>query len=130
MCGLQKPIRDGMLFVHLTCCRPFTFNYLLLSITFQSNEKNTIIVKIIFETIGCPSRPSIHFAESVEQDQPVRTCSLILLCTRRCFIIDFCPRKPIQLHLTLPNDKSLDWSKFKAFADDTIKVLKIIIFCL
>ena len=28
---------------------------------------------------------------------------------------------------SLPNDKVLDWSKLKAFADDKIKVLKIII---
>ena len=31
---------------------------------------------------------------------------------------------------SLPNDKILDWSKFKAFADDKIKVLKMIIFVL
>ena len=30
------------------------------------------------------------------------------------------------MDLTLPNDKILDWSKLKAFADDKIKVLKII----
>ena len=29
---------------------------------------------------------------------------------------------------SLPNDKILDWSKLKAFADDNIKVLNIIIF--
>ena len=29
---------------------------------------------------------------------------------------------------SLPNNKILDWSKFKAFADDKIKVLKMMIF--
>ena len=29
---------------------------------------------------------------------------------------------------SLPNDKILDWSKLKAYADDKIKVLKMIIF--
>ena len=29
---------------------------------------------------------------------------------------------------SLPNDKILDWSKLKAFADDKIKVLRMMIF--
>ena len=40
--------------------------------------------------------------------------------------------KPTNLVLillnSLPNGKILDWSKFKAFADDKIEVMKIIIF--
>ena len=38
-------------------------------------------------------RPWVYFADSVEQDQPAHTCSLILPCTLRCSIISFCERK-------------------------------------
>ena len=34
-------------------------------------------------------RPWIYLAESVEQDQPAHTCSLILLCTLHCSITSF-----------------------------------------
>ena len=44
--------------------------------------------------------PSIYFAYSVEQDQPARTCNLILLCTLRYSLSNCCQRHP---HLMLCN---------------------------
>ena len=37
-----------------------------------------------------PLLPFFLFVESVEQDQTVYTCSLILLCTFQCPVINFC----------------------------------------
>ena len=34
----------------------------------------------------------------------------------------------VLFHNSLPNDKILDWSKLKVFADNKIKVLKMMIF--
>ena len=49
----------------------------------------------------CHSQLFIYFAESVEQDQTVHTCSLILLYTSRCLIISFCEGNSHPIPLTL-----------------------------
>ena len=49
----------------------------------------------------CRPRPWIFFfAESVEKDQPAHTCRLILLCTFRSPVTNFCRRNLIYNHLT------------------------------
>ena len=44
---------------------------------------------ILLQPLYCHLRPWAYFAESVDQDQTAHTCSLILLCTLRCYIINF-----------------------------------------
>ena len=53
----------------------------------------------------------IHFAARAEQDQPIPTCSLILLSTFCSSINNHCQLKP------LPNDKIFAKSKLRTFAD-------------
>ena len=45
-----------------------------------------------------------------------------------CFNLDQSQILLCEWFNSLPNDKILDWSKFKALADDKIKVLKMMIF--
>ena len=75
----------------------------ILDVFFPSNS----VISAGVYTLSCCSRLWIYFAESAEQDQTAQ------FLTTKPHTPPFNP---------LPNDKILDKSKFKAFADDKIKV--------
>ena len=63
-----------------------------------------------------------YFAENIGQDQPVHTCSLMLLCTLFCSFGFFFVTPHQTLLNSLPNDKISEDSKLKASADKEINV--------
>ena len=61
--------------------------------TFYRTKKKEIYICTKEPFFWC-SPKSNYFAESVKQDQPAHTCSLILLCAVQCTVIDICPPPP------------------------------------
>ena len=77
---------------------PFSSN-LKLSFTNFLRLKESKICRLGEKlNLSCHSLPWIYFVESVNQDQPAHTCSLILPCTLRYSVITLCQRKSIQCH--------------------------------
>ena len=61
--------------------------------------KNPFAFRVKKLPFSSRSRSCICFAESVDQDQSAGTCSLILFCTLRCWIMDCRQRNTTQFHL-------------------------------
>ena len=66
----------------------------------------------VFLHLTCCLRPWTDVADSAEEDQPPHMCSLILLFTLCCCIID-----------PLPDNKILGWSKLKQIADHILETI-------
>ena len=66
------------------CITMFTLRPLAVVYNFDLSH---YILIFPFQSLSFRPRPCIYFAETVEQDQPAHTCSLILLCTLRYSLI-------------------------------------------
>ena len=94
----------------------------------QSNSSQTLKFWLLLQHKNCNKPVELPFIKFVGTEEPKRPS--IKLSVEGVIVVPVNNKNGKTVLNSLPNDKILDWFKLKAFADDTWKIVKMMIYVL